>query len=183
MLTHIGTQEIKTERLILRRFTHDDAKAMFETWANDERVTKFLTWEPHGNIETTQYIVDLWVKDYEKSDWYQWAIELDGRIIGSIGVVEIDERSERAEIGYCIGFDFWGKGYMSEATGAVIDFLFKEVNFNKIIIEHATKNPASGRVAQKCGLTSEGVKRQHFKSADGEFLDIASYSILRKDWE
>ena len=68
MLTHKGTQEIKTKRLRLRRFTHEDAKPMFETWANDERVTKFLTWEPHGTSDVTKYIVDLWVKDYEKDN-------------------------------------------------------------------------------------------------------------------
>lgn len=56
MLTHKGTQVIKTKRLTLRKFTLNDAQAMFDTWANDERVTRFLTWEPHGSIETTKYI-------------------------------------------------------------------------------------------------------------------------------
>lgn len=182
MLTHKGTQTLKTERLILRRFSHEDAKPMFETWANDARVSKFLTWEPHGNIEVTQGIVGSWVKDYDKADNYNWVIELEGKIIGSISVVRIDENSEFAEIGYCIGFDFWGKGIMTEAAKAVIDFLFSEVNVNRVTITHATKNPASGKVAQKCGLTLEGVKREYFKSNDGEFLDIAIYSILRREW-
>lgn len=183
MLTHVGTKEIKTERLLLRRFREEDAQAMFDTWANDERVTRFLTWTPHGSIDVTEFVIGLWLKDYEKENSYQWAIEFDGRLIGSIGVVHIDENSEIAEIGYCIGFDFWGKGIVTEATRAVIDFLFEEVNFNRIIIEHATKNPASGKVIKKCGLTLEGVKREHFKAASGEFLDIASYSILRKEWK
>ena len=47
MITHKGTQTIHTERLILRKFTVEDAQAMFENWANDERVTRFLTWCPH----------------------------------------------------------------------------------------------------------------------------------------
>lgn len=180
MLTHKGTQEIKTERLRLRRFTHEDAKPMFETWANDERVTKFLTWEPHGTSDVTKYIVDLWVKDYEKDNNYNWAIELEGKVIGSISVTDIDENSERAEIGYCIGYDFWGKGIMSETAKAVIDFLFREVNVHRITITHATKNPASGKVAQHCGLTLEGVRREYFKSTFGEYLDIAVYSILKR---
>ncbi len=183
MLTHKGTQEIKTERLILRRFTHADAKPMFETWANDARVTKFLTWIPHGTLKVTQEIVDSWVKDYEKDNNYNWVIELKGKTIGSISVVSIDENSERIEIGYCIGFDFWSKGIMTEAASAVIDFLFREVNVNRITITHAVKNPASGKVASKCGLTLEGVRREYLKSTWGEFLDIAVYSILRKEWE
>lgn len=110
MLTHIGTKEIKTERVTLRKFRKEDAQAMFETWANDERVTKFLTWEPHGTLEVTEYIIGLWINDYEKEDNYNWAIKFEGKLIGSIGAVHIDERSEFAEIGYCIGYDFWGKG-------------------------------------------------------------------------
>lgn len=183
MLTHKGTQTIKTERLILRSFTHEDAKPMFETWANDERVSKFLTWTPHGTLEVTQGIVDLWIKEYESLDKYNWVIELEGKIIGSISVVSIDENSERVEIGYCIGFDFWGNGIMTEAASAVIDFLFREVKVNRITITHAVKNPASGKVAKKCGLTLEGVRREFFKSTWGEFLDIAVYTILRREWQ
>lgn len=183
MLTHIGTQEIKTERLLLRRFTYNDAKPMFDTWANDERVTKFLTWEPHGTLDVTKSIIDLWIKNYEKEDTYQWAIEFDNKLIGSIGCVDTSEKNESGEIGYCIGHDFWGKGIMTEAASAVIDFLFREVNFHRIEIFHATQNPASGKVAQHCGLAYEGTKREYFKSNWGEFLDIAVYSILRKEWE
>ena len=183
MLTHIGTKEIKTKRLLLRRFKPEDAEAMFNTWANDERVTRYLTWTPHGTLDVTEYIIDLWIKDYEKENTYQWAIEFEGKLIGSIGCVETSEENECGEIGYCIGYDFWGKGIMTEAAKSVIDYLFSEVNLHRIEILHATQNPASGKVAQNCGLTYEGTKREHFKSASGEFLDIAIYSILRKEWE
>ena len=53
MITHKGTQTIHTERLILRKFTVDDAQAMFENWASDERVTRYLTWCPHESPEAT----------------------------------------------------------------------------------------------------------------------------------
>lgn len=183
MLTHKGTKEIKTERLLLRRFRPEDAKPMFETWANDERVTRYLTWTPHGTIDVTKFIVNDWCNSYEKDNFYNWAIEFEGKIIGSIGCVSTNDNSEWGEIGYCIGYDFWSKGIVTEATKAVINFLFEEVNLNRIIIEHATKNPASGKVITKCGLTLEGIKREHFKSASGEFLNIASYSILKKEWK
>ena len=72
---------------------------------------------------------------------------------------------------------------MSEAAKAVIDYLFKEVGVNRIDISHAVKNPASGRVAQKCGLTYEGTKREFFKASSGEFLDVSYYGILRSEWK
>ena len=168
--------------MTLRRYTIDDAAMMYKAWACDSRVTKFLTWEPHKSADVTKALLEMWVSDYEKEDNYNWVIEFEGQIIGSITVVRINERDELAELGYCIGHDFWGKGIMTEAAKAVIDFLFEKVCFNRISIEHAVKNPASGKVAQKCGMTLEGTKRQYFKSASGEFLDINEYSILRREW-
>lgn len=111
------------------------------------------------------------------------AIEFDGKTIGSISVVWLDENSEHAELGYCIGYDYWNKGIMTEAAKAVINYLFAEIGVNRVCISHAVKNPASGKVAQKCGLTFEGTKREYFKTVSGEFLDISVYGIVRREWE
>lgn len=183
MLNHRGTQTLKTERLTLRRFYVSDAQAMFENWANDERVARFLTWTPHTSPKETKKILRKWCMGYRKANMYNWAIEYQGKPIGGINVVKINERSEVAEIGYCIGFDYWNKGVMTEAAKAVIDYLFTEVGVNRVEIRHAVKNPGSGKVAQKCGLTLEGTKREKFKSNSGEFLDIAEYGIIRKEWQ
>lgn len=183
MITHKGTQIIKTQRLILRKFTIDDANDMFKNWANDERVTRFLTWEPHGNIENTKELLILWCNGYENHENYNWAIEYSGKVVGSLSVVRINNRDEYAEIGYCLSYEFWNKGIMTEAANAVIDFLFEKVGVNKVCISHAIKNPASGMVAKKCRMTLEGIKREDFKTKNGEFLDIATYSILSKEWK
>ena len=82
---------------------------------------------------------------------------------------------------YCIGYDFGGKGIVSETSKAVIDYLLNDIGYNRIEITHATKNPASGKVALKCGLKFEGIKREYFKALNGELLDIALYSILKSD--
>ncbi len=179
MLTHKGTQEIKTERLTLRRFTLEDAQQMYDNWASDSRVTKFLSWDPHPSPDVTSALLWEWVNQYEKEDYYNWAIEFEGHCIGSISVGRQSDRNESAALGYCIGFDYWNKGLMTEAAKAVIRYLFDKVRFHRIVIEHAVKNPASGKVAQKCGLTYEGTKREAFKDRYGEFLDIAKYAIIR----
>ncbi len=181
MLNHQGTKEIQTKRLTLRRFKIDDAQAMFDTWANDERVTRFLTWDVHGTVDVTEFVVNDWCNFYEKQDFYNWAIEFEGKIIGSIGCVDTDERSERGEIGYCIGFDYWGKGIVTEAVTAVTDYLLNDIGYNRLEIAHATENPASGKVAIKCGYKYEGTKREYFKALNGDLLDIAFYSTLKSD--
>lgn len=183
MITHKGTQTIHTERLILRKFTLDDAQEMFENWANDERVTRYLTWCPHESAEATKQLLEIWCASYENLNTYNWVMEYESTPIGNISVVLLSEKSEYAVLGYCMGYAYWNKGFMTEAVKAVIDFLFSKVGVNRVEISHAVKNPASGRVAQKCGLTFEGTKREHFKTPNEEFLDISYYGIIRSEWE
>ena len=71
----------------------------------------------------------------------------------------------------------------AEAAKAVINYLFFEVGVHRVEIHHATDNPASGRVAEKCGLTCEGVLRSRSKTGTGEFKDIRVWGILREEWK
>ena len=128
-------------------------------------------------------LLESWCAQYPKADYYNWAIRAQDRLIGNISAVEVDERSERVALGYCLSAACWNRGYMTEAAQAVVDFLFREVHVHRVEITHAVKNPGSGAVARKCGLTLEGIRREYFKAADGQYLDIAGYAILREAWE
>ena len=97
---------------------------MFENWANDERVTRFLTWEPHQSPEITKQLLEDWCAAYENPSTYNWLIEFQGKAIGSISVVRLSEKCEYAELGYCIGYAFWNKGIMAGAAGAGINSFF-----------------------------------------------------------
>lgn len=182
MITHKGTQPLHTPRLTLRRFTTEDAEAMYAAWASDARVTRFLTWQPHESPQATRALLDIWCASYVQPDTYHWAIEKDGALIGDISVVRHSDKHKHAELGYCIGHDYWGNGYTTEAARAVIAFLFDEVGFHRVAICHATQNPASGRVAAKCGMTYEGTEREVFIAHDGTYLDIAHHAVLKQDW-
>jgi ribosomal-protein-alanine N-acetyltransferase len=70
MLTHKGTQMIETTRLLLRRAVREDAEPMFRNWASDPEVTKYLTWPAYERVESGYQILDLWSKEYEKTDYY-----------------------------------------------------------------------------------------------------------------
>ena len=82
MLTHKGTQTIETPRLILRRAAREDAEPMFRNWATDPEVTKYLTWPPHASPKNTKKVLESWVENYEKKDYYQWAMVYEGILIG-----------------------------------------------------------------------------------------------------
>lgn len=184
MLNHIGTREIATERLLLRRFRMDDAEAMFRGWASDGEVTRYLTWQPHGNAEVTKKLTASWVEQYARKDCYRWCIvwKENGEPIGCIDVVRLVEELETGVIGYCMAKEYWGRGVMTEALAAVMEYLFVNVGLYRIQAYHQTQNPASGKVMKKCGMQFEGVLRQSAKTNAGEYCDVAYYSILRPEW-
>lgn len=74
MLTHKGTKLIETHRLILRAALPEDAQPMFENWASDPEVTKFLTWPPHRSIDVSAAVIQSWIGGYSRDDYYQWMI-------------------------------------------------------------------------------------------------------------
>lgn len=184
MITHKGTQTLTTPRLTLRRFTPADAPAMYQNWASDPEVPLYVAWDPHPSPEFTAQLLENWCASYENEANYNWVMELNGTPIGSINVVNANSKHEYAELGYCMGRPWWGQGLMTEAARAVVDYLFGEIGFHRIIISHAAKNPASGRVAQKCGFTYEGTRREHFKKpSTGEFHNVVDYALLKSEWE
>ena len=182
-MKHLGTKKLETERLILRRFIMDDAQGMFNNWASDEGVTKYLSWPPHKDVALTKAYLEMVIKEYEEPTMYNWAIELKeiGEVIGSIGVVQHEKEVESVHIGYTLGKAWWNKGIMTEAFTEVIKFLMSEVEVNRIDARHDTKNPNSGRVMKKCGLKYEGTLRQASRNNQG-ICDVAWYSLLREDY-
>ena len=180
MLIHKGTQALQTPRLTLRPFLTDDAKAMFTNWASDPEVTKFLTWPTHTNLEVSQWVCNDWVSHYNESDYYQWAIVYNGQAIGSIAVVEHDDRVGKAQIGYCIGRNWWHMGIVTEALKAVMDYLFDEVGFDRIEARHDVRNPHSGSVMKKCGMKYEGTLRQSDWNNQG-VCDACWYALLKNE--
>ena len=75
-MNHLGTKELETNRLMLRRFDLSDAEAIFKNWANDSEVTKYLMWPPHKDISLTESVLKEWVSQYKDDKFYQWAIVL-----------------------------------------------------------------------------------------------------------
>lgn len=185
MLNHKGTINLETERLTLRQFTEEDATDMYNNWASDSEVTKYLTWPTHGSVETTRKVIGMWLEDYKDKEYYQWAIELkeSGQVIGSISLMNIDNHIENCEIGYCIGKAFWNRGIVAEAFSYIIDFAFNQVGFQRITGRHHVSNPASGRVMEKCGLKYEGLLRKISRNGSGILVDCKYYSILKDEYK
>ena len=182
-MKHLGTCRLETDRLILRRFAVEDGEAMYRNWASDPEVVKFLTWIRHTSPEVSLNTLAEWVRAYEKADYYLWAIvpKTIGEPVGSISVVGYDNCVHQPEVGYCIGRPWWRQGFTSEALGRIIDFLIEEVGADRIESRHDPRNPGSGVVMRKCGMSYEGTLRQADRNNQG-ICDACVYAILAEDW-
>lgn len=183
MLNHKGTIVLETERLILRPFKEVDAIDMYNNWATDEQVTRYVTWPTHKSLDDSKNIINLWIEENKSIENYHWAIEVkeDHSVIGTIGLLDVDNRNENSEIGYCISRDYWNRGITTEAASAVINYALKEVGFARITARHHVGNNASGRVMEKCGFKYEGTLRKILKNSSDKIVDCKYYSILKHE--
>ena len=182
-LKNSGTRTIETDRLILRQFNIEDAEPMYKNWASDPEVTRFLQWQPHMDVDETEDRIIDWEAHYEDGNYYNWAIELKelGEPIGSISVVQQNDKARRAHIGYCLGRAWWHEGIMTEALKAVISYLFHE-GYLRIEARHNVKNPHSGDVMRKAGMNYECTLKGYDWDNSG-IGDAAFYSILKEDYK
>ncbi|MBQ8928294.1 MAG: GNAT family N-acetyltransferase [Oscillospiraceae bacterium] len=143
---------LHTDRLLLRPFVMEDAEAMFSGWANDPEVTKYMTWDPHKDVEETRRILGAWIAQYDKPERLCFAIERreDGALIGGIDVVGYEDDGKTPVIGYDLSRSCWNRGYMTEACRCLVSYLFSQ-GFTQIRIDALPENIGSNRVIQKCG--------------------------------
>lgn len=179
MLQHKGTVELKTNRLLLRKLCASDSGDFFTNLVHNKEVLRYTAWPYHETVEQTQTMLTAWERAYSKPAFYNWGVEYEGKIIGNLTVYRLYEDTCTLEIGYCFGKDFWNKGFATEAVKAVLTFLYNEVNAEKIVISFASANPASGRVAEKCGMTYVKTDPAAFTTTSGEVVDVVEYEKNR----
>jgi RimJ/RimL family protein N-acetyltransferase len=173
---------LKTERLILRPFLPADAP-LVQILAGDKDVASTTRLLPHPYPDglAEKWIASLPVR-YQQGDGVSFAITLkEGALIGSIGLA-LSLADHHAEMGYWIGKPYWNTGYCTEAAAAVLQFAFDTLDLERIFAKYMGKNPASGRVMAKLGMTQEGILRHH-RCKWGQFEDLIVCGILRSEWQ
>lgn len=174
---------ITTERLILRPFTLDDAPELARAINAPEIAANTLNisypYEEHLAVDWINGLEERYLNGVNVN--FAITLRSTGEIGGSIGLV-INQRHQHAEMGYWLAVPLWGQGYMTEAACACLEFGFVTLGLHRIYAGHYARNPASGRVMQKMGMTYEGTFRHHLLK-DGVFEDNVVYGILHEDWE
>ncbi len=172
---------LQTERLILKLPVLQDA-GRIQTLAGDLRISKVTLNIPHPYPDgAAEKFIEEIENGMRNTTRYTFALyqKTDSILVGMIGL-GLHKEHERAELGYWIGVDYWGKGFATEAAKEVIRFGFEDLNLNKIYASYFAFNPASGRVQEKAGMKQEGMFREHILK-DGRYIDMVYTSILRSE--
>ena len=181
----IGTKELDTKRLLLRRIKDTDYHDAFINWCSSDNVCKYTLWDKHKDESVTQRLYEMWIREYDYPDTFRWIVELKEthEIIGTIDVASKHFiKFGAVELGYCYGEKFWGKGYATEALKRVIKYLFDEVEMDVLYADYMERNPNSGKVMKKSGMIYEGVSRARVLDHDGIRNNLMSYSITKEDY-
>ncbi len=153
-------EQIESERLILRKPRVDDAPAIFAGWVQDPEVARHLTWRPHENVETTKAMLERVAVAWEQGLRFPFVIAVKNTH-QLAGMIEIRMESHKAELGYVLAKEFWGKGYMTEAVRALIDWAFQQPSMYRVYATTSVENFGSQRVMEKAGMQREGLLRKY----------------------
>ncbi len=171
--------ELTTKRLRLRFLDLEDAADYFEI-RSDEQVMKYLARPKAQTIEDVIQVIKRVHDSIQKNTGICWAICLkeDPKIIGTIGFYRSQLEHFRTEIGYEMRPEYWGKGIMSEAMRAVLDYVFHKLNFHSVEANIDPINKKSSGILERNHFLKEAHFRENYYF-NGKFTDSAIYSLLK----
>ena len=178
-----GQPALVTDRLLLRPFTLADAPEV-QRLAGDYEVASHALDIPYPYPDGA---AENWIathrSGFEKGMHVVYAVACpeEQGLVGAVGLVEVNRRHGRAELGYWVAKHCWGRGYATEAARAVIEYGFSVLGLHRIYAMYFSRNPASGRVMEKCGMVHEAHLREHDRKW-GIFENVDVWGILHDEW-
>lgn len=164
--------------IYLREVNIKDANDLYKITSN-ERVTKYLGWNPHKNIEETKNIITnfyLTKKENLKINSQAIVYKENNKVIG---IIDLNKVNDLVEIGYYLSEDYWSQGIMSQALNLFLDIIFNQLNYDFIHISHNILNQGSERVILKNKFTFWKKENRYMKVKNEEVT--LKYYYLKKD--
>jgi RimJ/RimL family protein N-acetyltransferase len=154
-----GAEAVRTDRLLLREPHIDDADAIFEEYATDPEVTRYLTWVPHRARATVAEFLEGVIARRRTGEEYSWVLTRPGpdRAIGMIGARVL---GPSIDIGYVLGRRHWRQGLMSEAIAAITAMVLSQPDIYRVGAVCDAENVGSARALEKAGFEREGLLRR-----------------------
>ncbi len=171
--------ELETKRLLLRPFRGQDVDDVL-AYSNNEEWARFLPHipQPYTRSHAEQFVAQAVLRSWNERA--TMAIEFSGRVVGSVGM-DIDARNRLGALGYSLSHEHWGNGIAVEALRAFVGWAFSTYDLAKVYAEVDERNVRSMRVAEKLGMSREGLLKSHYAARDGRSDDVV-YGISRDQW-
>lgn len=174
---------IETDRLILKTPTWSDVPDLYR-YASNPEVALYVSWHAHTRMDESYRFIARMEKMMEEGKLIEFGIypKEVGHIIGTIGLMP-KPSSPRAEVGYCIDKPYWGRGLVSEALQAVIQYGFTLEHIHRIEAIADETNIGSWRVMEKCGMERDALMKNYFydERHENPLRNAVLYSILKPD--
>lgn len=177
------TIPLHTPRLLLRDFVEADWQAVQE-YACLPEVVRFMPWGPNGEADTRDFVGRaIAAQTVSPRANFELAVSWreNGKLIGGCGLTVQSPPHRVGEIGYCLRPDFWSRGCITEAAGALLALGFEQLQLHRIQANCDPENAASRRVLEKLGMQLEGRLRQNLQLR-GQWRDSLQWSILEHEW-
>lgn len=184
---------IDTPRLHLRDMRAGDAQHVFDSYAGDPAVLRFLGWASHETVEDTRQRISFDIYRWLKGSAWVWGLTMQaphpqaGRVFGQIELVPMSYPSEDAHhlrLGYLMARSHWGQGLMTEAAHAVLDAAFAQPRVWRVDALCDVDNDASAAMLARMGMTREGRMRRAVvhPNVSNEPRDAWVYAVSRDEW-
>jgi [ribosomal protein S5]-alanine N-acetyltransferase len=176
----IFPEVFETARLRLRPPRLEDAAVIFETYAQDPFVTRYLMWPPHRSVETTEKFVSYCIERRAAKTAFPFVLTrlTDGQLLG---MIELQAHQHGTNIGYVLAREHWGQGLMPEAARAVVSYALTQPAIFRVQAFCDVENTASARTLEKTGMLREGILRRYIvhPAMSSEPRDCYLYAITR----
>jgi ribosomal-protein-alanine N-acetyltransferase len=175
--------ELRAARVDLCEYHEKHARDIF-AFRSDPEVQLYNS-APHRSLDETLEFIREELELYRRREEVIWGVKLreTQRVVGSVSVQHWNRYHRRAEIGYDLARDCWGRGLAQEAVREVVRFAFERMALNRLEIWTSTANMRSLRLAGRLGFSREGTLRRRILEDDGKFHDGALFGLLRSEWK
>jgi ribosomal-protein-alanine N-acetyltransferase len=174
---------IEADRVILRWINEEDIDDLYAIFSNPD-VMKYWSTTPLADRSAAAALLKNIHDGFEQHTLLRWGVarRADDKLLGTVTLINFDFDHRRAEVGYALGREHWGNGYVQEALHALLDYAFGVLELHRIEADVDPRNAASIRTLERLGFQREGYLRERWH-VGGEIFDGLFYGLLRPDWE
>jgi len=174
---------LETKRMRLRWLTDADVDALYRIFSHPQVVRYWGAPALADRTAATALLAEI-QENFQKRTSMKWGVaELEtDQVIGTVTLFNLNFDNKRAEIGYGLDYNYWRKGYVTEALDALLSYAFDVLELHRLEADVDPRNEGSIRTLEKMGFQREGLMRERWQ-VNGEIQDALFYGLLRPEWE